>query len=63
MAAIGPSENGTRELGSRIQGKILVIAGSDSSGGAYVFYPRSFIRSLPLVLESNEEVIVTKHKC
>lgn len=34
MAAIGPSEKGTPELGSRIQGKILVIAGSDSSGGA-----------------------------
>lgn len=48
MAATGPSEQGTRELGSRIQGKILVIAGSDSSGGAYVFYPQSFICSLRL---------------
>ncbi|KAF7541449.1 hypothetical protein G7054_g662 [Neopestalotiopsis clavispora] len=34
MAAIGQTQGSTSELGSRIQGKILVIAGSDSSGGA-----------------------------
>lgn len=34
MAANGQTQGSTSELGSRIQGKILVIAGSDSSGGA-----------------------------